>query len=132
MRLCDQKGRSRLPMLYSWPAPRTRMWTYSSPMTNGSRAGTSTASSSSCHLQECLSEFCRGVPAFGASRLEPLPSGKYDPGLSLVLLTQITGGAPLLALFEQWPAERSCRWDQFEDYGDFSKAVAQFRSKMLD
>jgi hypothetical protein len=32
-------------------------------------------------------------------------AGKYNPGLSFGRCTEITGGAPLLALFEKWPAE---------------------------
>src|SRR5208337_673632 len=59
MRPCDRKGRNghlKRPTPFSWPAPPARTWIFSSPMTNGSRASTLTASSSSSPWGECLSE----------------------------------------------------------------------------
>jgi predicted nucleic acid-binding protein len=59
---CEQRDCSRRPTPYSWPAPQARTWTFSSPVTNGYKASTLRASSSSCRWGECLSEFAVTLP----------------------------------------------------------------------
>src|SRR5208337_4535440 len=56
MRRFDRRDHSKRPTPFSWHAPQARAWICSSPMTNDSRAGKLTASSSSWPWVECLSD----------------------------------------------------------------------------